>query len=228
MAIEAVVFDAYGTLLDVHAAMQRHAEALPPDWERISIEWRNKQLEYTWITTLTGSSHYRDFWALTEAALDFVLSRHRMSDPAVRGALLETYRTLPAYPDAKPMLTALRARGLKTAILSNGEPKMLDAAVTAAGIKDLLDAVISVDLIKTYKPSAPVYALSERMVGVAPAQTGFVSSNAWDAQGAAAAGFQVFWCNRAGYPAEYGLDRDATVIDGLADLEAALGKEAMA
>ena len=163
---------------------------------------------------------------MTESALDFVLTRHRIGDPAVRTALLDTYRTLPAYPDARPTLTALRARGLKTAILSNGEPKMLDAAVTAAEIKDLLDAVISVDLIKTYKPSAPVYALAERTLGIAPAQTGFVSSNAWDAQGAAAAGFQVFWCNRGGVPAEYGLDRDATVIDGLADLEAALTKEA--
>ena len=224
--VEAVVFDAYGTLLDVHAAMERHADLLPPDWERISTEWRSKQLEYTWITTLTGSSHYSDFWALTEASLDFVLRRHRMADPAVRAALLDTYQTLPAYPDAKPTLTALRAKGLKTAILSNGEPRMLDAAVTAAGIKDLLDAVISVDVIKTYKPNAPVYALAERTLGVAPAQTGFVSGNAWDAQGAAAAGFQVFWCNRVGHPAEYGLDRDATVIASLADLEAALAKEA--
>ena len=226
--IEAVVFDAYGTLLDVHAAMERHADALPPDWERISVEWRNKQLEYTWITTLTGSAHYRDFWAITEAALDYVMARHRIADPAVRTALLDSYRTLPAYPDAKPMLTALRAKGLKTAILSNGEPKMMDAAITAAGIKILLDAVISVDLIKTYKPSAPVYALAERTLGVAPAQTGFVSSNAWDAQGAAAAGFQVFWCNRAGNPAEYGLDRDATVIESLADLEAALTRDVLA
>ncbi len=221
MPLEAVVFDAYGTLLDVHAAMQRHADALPPDWERISSEWRIKQLEYTWIGTLTGSE-YRDFWTLTEAALDYVLRRHRITDPAVRAALLDTYRELPAYPDAKSTLTALRAKGLKTAILSNGEPKMLDAAVTAGEIKALLHAVISVDSLKTYKPSAAVYALVERALGTAPAHTGFVSSNAWDAQGAAAAGFRVFWCNRSGNPAEYGLDRDATVIESLADLEAAL------
>ena len=225
MVLQAVVFDAYGTLLDVHAAMQRHAGALPPDWERISTEWRNKQLEYSWIATMTGPGHYRDFWAITEAALDYVMARHRMTDPAVRTALLDTYRELPAYPDAKSTLAALRARGLKTAILSNGEPKMLDAAVTSAGIDSLLDAVISVDPIRTYKPSAPVYALSEQALGVPPAQTGFVSSNAWDAQGAAAAGFQVFWCNRAGNPAEYGLDRIATIIDSLAALEAALSKE---
>ena len=102
---------------------------------------------------------------------------------------------------------------------------MLDAAVTTAGIEHLLDAVISVDPIRTYKPSPPVYALVERSLGVSPAQTGFVSSNAWDAQGAAAAGFKVFWCNRAANPTEYGLDRIATVIDGLAALEAALSKD---
>ena len=225
MVVQAVVFDAYGTLLDVHAAMQRHADALPPDWERISTEWRTKQLEYAWMSTMTGPTHYRDFWTLTEAALDYVMARHRITDPAVRTALLDTYRELPAYPDAKSILNTLRARGLKTAIISNGEPNMLESAVTSAGIKTLLDAVISIDPIRTYKPSAAVYALSEQALGIPPARTGFVSSNAWDAQGAAAAGFQVFWCNRAGNPAEYGLDRIATVIDSLTALEAALSKE---
>ena len=163
----------------------------------------------------------------TFARLDTFVESVR-TDPAVRAALLDSYRTLPAYPHAKAALTALRAKGIRTAILSNGEPKMLESAVTAAGIKDLLDAVISVDLIKIYKPSAPVYALAERTLGIAPGQTGFVSSNAWDAQGAAAAGFQVFWCNRGGNPAEYGLDRDATEIGSLADLEAAVAKDASA
>ena len=228
MTLRAVVFDAYGTLLDVHAAMQRHAEKLPPDWERISVEWRTKQLEYSWITTLTGPSHYRDFWTFTEAALDYVMARHHLTDPAVRAALLDTYRHLPAFPDAKPILAALRAKGLKTAIISNGEPKMLDDAVTTAEIKDLLDAVISVDRIKAYKPAASVYALTERVLGVPPALTGFVSSNAWDAQGAAAAGFKVFWCNRAGNPAEYGLETTATVIEGLAELESLAELEAVA
>ena len=222
MTVEAVVFDAYGTLLDVHAAMKRHADMLPPDWERISTEWRNKQLEYSWVATLTGPGHYRDFWAITEAALDTVLARHRVTDPAVRTALLDSYRELPAYPDAKPMLAALRAKGLKTAILSNGEPGMLEAAVVAAGVKDLLDALISVDPIKLYKPDSAVYALTEHRLGVPPARTAFVSSNAWDAQGAAAFGFQVFWCNRTGNPVEYGLDTTATSIESLADLEAAL------
>lgn len=216
--VQAVVFDAYGTLLDVHAAMERHADMLPPDWERISTEWRNKQLEYTWISTLTGPGHYRDFWVITAAALDFVLARHRVGDPAVRTALLDSYRILPAFPDASDALVQLRARGLKTAILSNGEPSMMADAVASAGLEDKLDAVISVDPIRTFKPSPPVYALATQALGLPFAEMGFVSSNAWDAQGAAEAGFRVFWCNRKGQPAEYGLDRTATVIETLADL----------
>ena len=223
MPLGAVVFDAYGTLLDVHAAMERHADKLPPDWERISAEWRTKQLEYSWIATLTGPGHYRDFWAITEAALDFVSERHRLTDPTVRAALLDSYRTLPAYGDAIPMLKALRAKGIKTAILSNGEPGMLADAVTAAKLGDLLDAVISVDPIRTYKPDPTVYRLATEALGFPIAQMGFVSSNAWDAQGAVQAGFEVFWCNRSGNPAEYGLEEAATVIDSLDALAAAVG-----
>ena len=222
MQLQAMVFDAYGTLLDVHGAMQRHADALPPNWERISAEWRAKQLEYTWISSLTGPTHYRNFWTLTEQALDYVAERHRITDPAVRAALLDAYRELPAYPDAGPVLEALRRRGLKTAILSNGEPEMLDAAVKAAGLQDLLDAVISVEEVRVYKPDGRVYPLAEWRLGSAIPAMGFVSSNAWDAQGAVAAGFKVFWCNRAGNPHEYGLERSATTIGSLAELEAAL------
>lgn len=221
MPLQAVVFDAYGTLLDVHGAMQRHADVLPPDWERISAEWRTKQLEYTWISSLTGPSHYRDFWQLTEQALDYVAARHRITDLEVRAALLRSYRELPAYADATPMLEALRRRGLKTAILSNGEAAMLDEAVRAAGLQDLLDAVITVEAVRVYKPDQRVYRLVERL-GSPIAAMGFVSSNAWDAQGAVEAGFRVFWCNRAGNPHEYGLDRSATTIGSLAELEAAL------
>ena len=222
MALEAVIFDAYGTLLDVHAAMQRHADRLPQDWERISAEWRQKQLEYTWIANLTGPEQHRDFWTLTEAALDFVSAKHGLANPAVRTALLESYRVLPAFPDAKAALEALRRRGLKTAILSNGEPGMLDAAVEAAGLHDLLDEVISVEDIGVYKPDWRVYALAASRLGVPITDMGFVSSNAWDAQGAVRAGFRVFWCNRSSQPHEYGLDRSATTIHGLAEIEAAL------
>lgn len=222
MTVDAVVFDAYGTLLDVHGAMQRHAGVLPPDWERISAEWRSKQLEYTWVRTLTGPEHHRDFWQLTRDALDFVAARHRITDPAVISALMESYRKLPPYPDAKPALQALRGRGMRTAILSNGEPGMLAEAVDAAGLTSILDACISVEQVGVYKPHPRVYALAERSLGLPLSRMAFVSSNAWDAQAAALAGFRVFWCNRQSLPQEYGLDQSATTMSSLDELEPAL------
>ncbi len=216
--IKAFVFDAYGTLLDVHGAMQRHAALLPPDWERISLEWRQKQLEYSWVRTLTGPAHHRDFWQITRDSLAYVAARHRITDPVVLDTLMDAYRSLPAYPDAAPMLTALRAQGIRTAILSNGEPGMLHQAVEAAGLSALLDAVISVEDVGVFKPHPRVYGLASAALGLSLPQMGFVSSNAWDAQAAGAAGFHVFWCNRSGQPAEYGLDATATVMPGLSDL----------
>ncbi len=220
--IRAAVFDAYGTLLDVHGAMQRHADRLPPDWERISAEWRAKQLEYTWVRSLTGASHHLDFWQVTQHALDFVAARHGMTDPALSALLLAAYRQLPAYPDAASTLAALRSRGIRTAILSNGEPGMLGEAVEAAGLAGLLDAVISVEDAGVFKPDPRVYALAADRLGVPTADMAFVSSNAWDAQAAGAAGFQVFWCNRGGQPAEYGLNATATIVGNLAELAPAL------
>ena len=219
--IRAVVFDAYGTLLDVHGAMQRHAGRLPPDWERISAEWRTKQIEYTWVDTLTGH-HRRDFWKVTQDALAFVVARHRITDPAVLQDLLAAYRQLPAYPDAAPVLQVLRARGLRTAILSNGEPGMLGEAVYAAGLAPLLDAVLSVEDAATFKPDRRVYQLAEDRFSLPAGQMAFVSSNAWDAQAAAAAGFRVFWCNRAAQPEEYGLRASATEMSSLSALPALL------
>ena len=212
------MFDAYGTLLDVHAAMARHAGLLPPDWERISAEWRAKQLEYTWVRTLTGPAHHRTFWQVTQDALVFVAARHGITDPAVRALLLDAYRILPAYADAAPTLEALRAKGLQMAILSNGDPGMLGDAVNSARLAPLLDAVLSVEDVGVFKPDSRVYSLMTQRFGVAPQQIAFVSSNAWDAQGAAAFGAQVFWCNRTGQPDEYGLRANATVITGLAAL----------
>jgi 2-haloacid dehalogenase len=215
--IRAAVFDAYGTLLDVHGAMQRHAARLPPDWERISAEWRTKQLEYTWVDTLTGH-HPRDFWQVTQDALAFVAARHRITDPEVLQALLDSYRQLPAFPDAAPALAALRERGVLTAILSNGEPGMLHDAVTAGRLAPLLDGVLSVEGVPTFKPDRRVYQLAEDHFGLPAGQMAFVSSNAWDAQAAAAAGFRVFWCNRTQQPDEYGLRAAAAEVPGLAGL----------
>ncbi len=218
--VRAYVFDAYGTLLDVHGAMRRHAAMLPPDWERISAEWRAKQLEYTWVLSLTGPAHHRDFWQLTQASLDWVCARHGITDPAVRAALLDAYRNLPAYPEAVGALRALRRRGCRTAVFSNGEPAMLDDALRAAGLDGLLDTVISVEAAGVFKPDSRAYALVPQNLGLPPAEMAFVSSNAWDAQGAVAAGFRVAWCNRADLPDEYGLRAVATVVPDLAALAA--------
>jgi len=220
--IRAVVFDAYGTLLDVHAAMARHADRLPLDWKRISAEWRAKQLEYTWVRSLTGPAHHRDFWQVTQDALAFVAARHGITDSDVLQRLLDAYRHLPAYDDAIPALQMLRTHGLQTAILSNGDPGMLSAAVDVARLTSLLDAVLSVEDVGVFKPDPRVYALMTRRFGLTPGQIAFVSSNSWDAQAAAAFGCQVFWCNRSDQPDEYGLQGSATTMAGLADLSCLL------
>lgn len=214
------MFDAYGTLLDVHGAMARHAGALPPGWERISAEWRAKQLEYTWVRSLTGPGQHRDFWQVTRDALDYVAARHRFGSADMLDRLMAEYRRLPAYPDAEETLQALRAGGVRTAILSNGEPSMLAEAVDAARLGGLLDVVLSVEDVGVYKPDLRVYGLPCRALGLEPGQMGLVSSNAWDAQAAGVAGYRVFWCNRAGAPDEYGLQASATVLQDLSALPA--------
>lgn len=221
--VEVAVFDAYGTLLDVHGAMRAHADKLPPDWDRISAEWRSKQLEYTWIRSLTGPGHHRDFWQVTRDSLDWVCARHRIADENTRAALLDAYRVLPAYPDAAETLRVLRARGLRTAILSNGEPGMLDDAVRSAGLGTLLDAVLSVEDVGVFKPDPRVYRLASERFGLPAERMVFVSSNAWDAQAAGANGFRVAWCNRTGQPDEYGLRSAAAEIAGLDALPGLVG-----
>jgi len=198
----AFVFDAYGTLFDVHAAIGRHRTAAGPDADRFSDIWRSKQLEYTWTLTLAG--HYIDFWTLTERALDFAFARFPSVDRALRPKLLDAYWTLEAFADARAALGGLKARGLSTAILSNGSPKMLTAAVDAAGIGGELDAVLSVDTIRRYKPLPEVYALVTQRFGITPPEVVFVSSNRWDVMGAASFGFRTAWINRADAPEEYG------------------------
>ena len=196
----AFVFDAYGTLFDVHAAIGRHRSAAGPDADRFSEIWRSKQLEYTWTLTLAGS--YLDFWTLTERALDYAFARFPSVDKALKPRLLDAYLELNAFPDARIVLRDLKARGETTAILSNGSPKMLAAAVQAAKID--LDAVLSVDALRTYKPRPEVYALVTERFKLAPSDVVFVSSNRWDVMGAAAFGFRTAWVNRAKMPEEYG------------------------
>lgn len=204
-APEAVVFDAYGTLLDVNGAMAGHAARLGGRWEALSAEWRAKQLEYTWVRSLTGAAHHEDFWLCTRDALDFVFARHGIADEALARDLMEAYRTLPAYPEVPAMLAAIRARGMATAILSNGTPGMLAAAVEAAGLAKVIDEILSVEEIGIFKPDPRVYRLAARQFGCPPDQLVFVSGNAWDAQAAHAFNMRVVRVNRAGAPDEYGL-----------------------
>ena len=211
----AMVFDAYGTLLDVHAAMARHAARLGSNWQRLSAEWRSKQIEYTWVRSLAGPAHHRDFATLTDLALDHVAARHGIADQGLLGDLRAAYRTLAAYPEVPAVLAALRGAGIPCAVLSNGSPAMLADAVRAAGLEGLLDAVLSVESVGVFKPDPRVYRLAEDRLGHPATAMGFVSSNAWDAFGARAAGFRVVWVNRSGQPDEYGL-RGA--VEELADL----------
>src|SRR5215469_15638905 len=153
----AFVFDAYGTLFDVHAAIARHRDAAGPDADRFSEVWRTKQLEYSWTLTLSG--RYVDFWTLTERALDYAFARFPAVDRALRPKLLDAYRELDAFPDARTTVAKLKASGVKLAILSNGSPAMLDAAVKASGMAASFDAVLSVDAVRAYKPRPEVYAL---------------------------------------------------------------------
>lgn len=212
----AYVFDAYGTLFDVHAAIARHRAAAGPDADRFSEIWRLKQLEYAWTLTLAG--HYADFWTLTERALDYAFDRVPTVSRALRTKLLDAYLTLDAFADARAALTELKARGRRIAILSNGTPHMLQAAVQASGIASLCDAVLSVDVVRMYKPRPEVYALVTDRFGIAPDEVAFVSSNRWDIMGAASFGFRAVWVNRAQAPQEYPHQLPAYTVSDLSAL----------
>ncbi len=202
MASHAVyVFDAYGTLFDVHSAVARLRDRLGPDAERLSELWRIKQMEYSWVRSLMH--RHRDFWRLTEDALDYALATVGGIDPALRGPLLDAYRALEAYPEVPAVLAALKEKGARLAILSNGSPEMLAAATRSAGLDHLLDAVVSVEEAGIFKPDPRVYRLALDRFAVAPGDISFQSSNAWDAAGASAFGFSVVWINRKGQPREY-------------------------
>jgi 2-haloacid dehalogenase len=202
---DAVVFDAYGTLFDVHGAMARYAAQLGRHWTSLATEWRSKQLEYSWIGSLTGHGTRRDFASSTADALDYVMARHGIANRGLRDELLRAYERLDAYPEVPAMLKALRERDLRLAILSNGTPAMLAAACAAAGIASLIDAVISVEQAAVFKPAPAVYALVQAELGIPPIRCLFVSGNPWDSQAAEANGFPVLRVNRQGDPDEYGL-----------------------
>jgi len=209
--IRGYVFDAYGTLFDVHSVVEA-GRAITRDPVALSTMWRQKQLEYTWLRALMGT--YADFWVVTEAALRYTIGRLGLtaSEAQVR-QLMEAYLSLACFPEVKAALRQLAGR--PRAVLSNGAPSMLAAAVTASGLAALLEHVISVDRVKTYKPSPLVYALGPETLGVSAGELLFVSSNGWDVAGAKAFGYQVAWCNRTGAPEEELGVRPDLVIDSL-------------
>jgi 2-haloacid dehalogenase len=193
-APRAFVFDAYGTLFDVHSVVEA-GRAITADPQGLSALWRQKQIEYTWLRALMG--RYEDFWAVTEAALRFAVRRLGLTagEDEIR-ALMEAYLSLRTFPEVTAALA--RLGGAPLGMLSNGSPRMLEAAVRSSGLAGVFQHVLSVDAVGTYKPSPEVYALGPRAFGLPAADILFVSSNAWDVAGAKAFGFQVCWCNRLG------------------------------
>lgn len=198
--VKACVFDAYGTLFDVHSASAHIGAELGDKAREMSVLWRRKQLEYTWLRSLMG--RHEDFWKVTGDALDFAMEKVGIDDPALRARLMEMYLQLDIYPEVKDVLATLKKSGMKTAILSNGSPSMLISAAKTSGIYPLVDPIMSVEEVGIFKPHPSVYQMAVDELKVAPNQIAFLSSNGWDAHGAAAFGFVAAWINRTGEPAD--------------------------
>ena len=202
---KAVLFDAYGTLLDVDAAAARLAATnrfpeLKTLWPDLAALWRSRQLNYTWLRSLSHS--YAPFWQLTCDALDYALEALKLDNQEMREALLDLYRELDAYHDARPALDAVHAAGIPAAVLSNGNQEMIDRAFAAAALTDRLDSLLSVEDVGVFKPDPRVYQLGCDRYAARPEEILFVSSNGWDAAAAGLFGFKTIWANRAGMPTE--------------------------
>lgn len=208
MAIQLVVFDAYGTLFDVYSIGALAERLYPSQGAALSVLWRDKQIEYTRLISLSdpdpqGSRHYQSFWDITRAALRYALARLGLvHTPENEDALMAQYAELTPFPENLGVLQALRQRGIATAILSNGSPEMLQSAVRSADMLGCLDAVLSVDSVRQFKTTPTSYQIVTDHFGFAPAEVLFVSSNAWDALGATWFGFTTLWVNRQGLPPE--------------------------
>ena len=217
--IKACVFDAYGTLFDVHSAVGKQRHRLTEIADRFSALWRTKQLEYTWLRSLMG--HHKDFWQVTQDALDYACDTFEITDKALRQDLMDAYLQLDCYPEVPQTLAQLKQRGLQIAILSNGSPAMLTAAVNNASLTELIDHNLSIEDIGIYKPDPRVYQLAVDKLGITANQISFQSSNAWDAAGAASFGFRVAWINRFGQRRErlpHGPDVELKTLDQLPSL----------
>ena len=222
--IKGFVFDAYGTLFDVFSVTALCEQIFPGKGSALAQLWRVKQLQYAMMRSLMG--RHRDFWQLTEDGLVYACTSVGLELTAeARACLLQAYLTLAAFPDVRPGLEALKGRGLRLAILSNGEPKMLEAAAQSAGILELLDCILSVEDVKIFKPSPRVYGMAPERLGVSSAELRFVSSNSWDVAGAASAGLGAFWIQRSAAepPEELGFGAER-VVHAITDLPTLLGR----
>ncbi|HEX2018600.1 MAG TPA: haloacid dehalogenase type II [Aurantimonas sp.] len=211
------VFDAYGTLFDTGAAAARHAGDLGDSGRLLSDIWRRKQLEYSWVRSLMGRVD-RNFWQLTEDALDYAFQKVPEADQGLRAKLLEAYRDLDTFPEVPATLRALKARDARLAILSNGSRDMLQRAVRSAGIEDLFDRVFSAEDCSAYKTAPSIYELVTTEFRIYPQAVSFQSSNRWDIAGAARFGFHTVWINRTGEPDEYHDLQPNAVLPDLRDL----------
>jgi 2-haloacid dehalogenase len=220
-AVRACVFDAYGTLFDFASAARRCRDVLGNSFDKLTTLWREKQLQYTWLRAAQG--HHADFWQVTGDALDFSLETLLLDQPGLRDRLMELYLTLDTFPEVQSVLKQLKAAGLKTAILSNGTPAMLDSAAKNARIDSLLDAVLSVEQVGVYKPDPRVYQLAVDQLGIPASQISFQSSNAWDAYAASSFGMKVVWCNRYGQRKERLPGKPDHEIETLAELPRIVG-----
>ncbi len=196
--IEICVFDAYGTLYDFNSAVARHRGAIGPKADALSEMWRTKQIQYTWLRN--SMSTYAPFWQVTGDALDNCLATFGITDKSVREKLMGAYLALDPFPEVPAMLEKLKKSGKRLAILSNGNPDMLDPMVKASGLADYFEAVISVDDAKIFKVDPKTYELVKKRTGVSADKVCFLSSNCWDAHGAAQFGFRTLWVNRGGLP----------------------------
>jgi 2-haloacid dehalogenase len=218
---EICVFDAYGTLYDFNSAVARHRTVIGPKADALSEMWRTKQIQYTWLRNSMGA--YAPFWQVTGEALDNCLATHGITDPAVREKLMSAYLKLDPFPEVPTMLDRLAKAGVRRAILSNGNPEMLDPMVAASDLAERFEAVISIDAAKIFKVDPRTYRLVEARTGVKPDKVCFLSSNCWDAHGAAQFGFNVVWVNRAGAPDDNLPGKIVAQVKDLSQLPALLG-----
>ena len=217
---EICVFDAYGTLFDFNSAVARHRAAIGPKADALSEMWRGKQIQYTWLRN--SMADYAPFWQVTGEALDNCLAAFAIKDLAVRDRLMGSYLALDPFPEVSAALERLKRAGKRLAILSNGNPEMLDPMVKASGLADRFEAVLSVDAARVFKVDAKAYRLVEDRLGVKPDKVCFLSSNCWDAHGAAHFGFRVAWVNRGGAPDDNLPGKIAAEIRDLSQLPALL------